>query len=148
MIKQVSPTVRFRYPCRGRRYGLRPDPFVASRHFPYEGNPLDDPRKMRRRKTAMILYALFVNIFKSHSHCCDHKRRKGAFFSLNCFFHRFNNIIWKTNRLICCGRNDRDFKFIHINTSQYICLAYSVFQGVRKICIANAMHICYNADGR
>ena len=35
----------FRYPCRGRRYGLRPDPFVALRHFPYEGNLLDDPSR-------------------------------------------------------------------------------------------------------
>ena len=44
----------FRYPCRSvifygerraRRYGLRPDPFVALRHFPYEGNPPDAPQQ-------------------------------------------------------------------------------------------------------
>ena len=33
--------------CRARRYGLRPDPFVAPRHFPYEGNPPDAPSKLK-----------------------------------------------------------------------------------------------------
>ena len=41
--------------CRARRYGLRPDPFVAPRHFPYEGNPPDAPSKLKHQKNAKRL---------------------------------------------------------------------------------------------
>ena len=35
---------------------MRPDPFVASRHFPYEGNPLNDPSGTY----CLIKYGLYV----------------------------------------------------------------------------------------
>ncbi len=47
--------------------------------------------------------------------------------------------------LFVVGGIDGILKLPIIITSQYICIAFSVGYGYAKVCIANAMHLCYHA---
>lgn len=97
--------------------------------------------RLSREKTPFTqsLLIFIVNILQSNANCFNDKGGKCTFFSGYSGLNLLNNVIWKTDCLVCSGRCPGNSKFTHETTSVLQLIKLIVLHLPCFICIATVL---------